>query len=413
VVIGKVIKKKHLIIIEKGKIVADMPVLPLTDSDHELFPIKNQKGIKPKYLKDININLDDIAEPIDVNEVFKTLIASPNIASKAAIWEQYDHMVQTNTATLPGSDAAVIDVKDRELMIASSVDCNGRYTYLDPHKGGMIAVAESARNVSCSGAEPIAFTNCLNFGSPEDKEVFWQFEQAVLGMIKASKVFKTPVISGNVSFYNESPTGAIFPTPVVGMVGYITGKKKRYAKQFFKDENDIILMLGHTKDELGASEYLKEIHGLIKGPVPDINLKLEKKVQKATRQGIKKGLIKSAHDISKGGFAVALAECCITGTLHGQPMIGAYVTLQSDIRIDSLLFGETQSRIIISVAKKDVNEMKKLAVTNNVVITELGKTGGNNLIVNVDWAAKSNSKKLAMKLNDIKKLWDNGVNKYV
>jgi phosphoribosylformylglycinamidine synthase len=322
-------------------------------------------------------------------------------------------MVQTNTVTLPGSDAAVIDVRDRDFMIVTSVDCCGRYVYLDPYKGGAIAICESARNVSCAGGEPAAFTNCLNFGNPEDPEVFWQFEKAVDGMTAAGKALGTPVTGGNVSFYNESPNGAIYPTPVIGMVGYIKGKEKKYVKQYFKDAEDIILMLGYTKDEIGASEYLKTIHGLVKGPVPDIDLLVEKRVQKAVRDGIKKGIVKSAHDCSKGGLAIALAECCITGKLHGDKMIGAYVDIQSDIRIDSLLFGETQSRIIVTVSRENEQKMKKIAIANKVVISELGKVGGDKLIINVDWAAKSNSKKLSITLDNIEKLWNNEVNKYV
>jgi phosphoribosylformylglycinamidine synthase II len=411
--IGTVIKKRHVVIKEGGKIVADMPIEPLTDSNHPLFPLKHQTGKKPSYLADCNINCEDIAVPMEVDSIFRKLIGSPNIACKSAVWEQYDHMVQTATHTLPGSDAAVIDVKHRDFMIATAVDCNGRYCYLDPYRGGAIAVAESARNVSCSGAEPAAFTNCLNFGNPEDQEIFWQFEQAVAGMTAAAKVLKTPVTGGNVSFYNEGPSGAIYPTPVVGMVGFIKGKKKRYVKQYFKDSEDVIILLGQTKDELGASEYLKVIHGLVKGPVPDIDLNLEKRVQKTCRDGIKKGWVKSAHDVSKGGLAIALAECCITGKLHGDRMVGAFVELQSDIRMDSLLFGETQSRIIISVARRDAAKLKKLAALHKVAASELGKTGGNRLMINVDWASMKHKRKLDLTLSEIEKLWEGTVNRHV
>ncbi|HDQ26033.1 MAG TPA: phosphoribosylformylglycinamidine synthase subunit PurL, partial [bacterium] len=247
--IGRVIKKPHLVILEKGAVAADIPVPALTDSSYRYFPLKKQKGKKPEYLKKAGIITSEIEPPADMEGVFKKMLKSPNIACKSAIWEEYDHMVQTGTYTLPGSDAAVIKVKGEDLMIAASVDCNGRYVYLDPFKGGAIAVAEAARNVSCSGAEPVAFTNCLNFGNPEDLEIFWQFEQAVEGMCAAAKVFKTPVTGGNVSFYNEGPAGAIYPTPVVGMVGYIKGKGARYAKQFFRGAGDVIMMLGYTKDE--------------------------------------------------------------------------------------------------------------------------------------------------------------------
>lgn len=412
-VIGRVIKKPNVIIIEKGEIVADIPVYPLTDSNHPLFPLKKQKGVKPAYLKDIDIKPGEIAVPENLESVLKKLMGCPNIASKSNIWEQYDHMVQTNTVTLPGSDAAVIDVKDRDFMISTAVDCNGRYVYLDPYKGGKIAMAESARNVSCSGAEPVAFTNCLNFGNPEDPEIFWQFEKSVEGMCDAAKALKTPVISGNVSFYNEGPSGAIYPTPVVGMVGYITGKEKRYAKQYFKDENDVIVLLGETKNEIGASEYLKVVHNIIKGPVPDIDMKQEIAVQKSCREGIKNGIIKSAHDTSKGGLAVALAECCITASLHGDKPRGAFIELQSDMRMDALLFGETQSRIIVTVAKENLQALKKIAAKNKITASEIGKTGGNRLMINVDWASKKNPKKINVSLEELTEIWSKGVNKYV
>ena len=412
-VIGKVIKKPNVIIIEKGGVVADIPIYPLTDSNHPLFPLKKQKGVKPAYLENINIKLDDVQIPENLEFVLKKLMCCPNIASKSNIWEQYDHMVQTNTVTLPGSDAAVIDVKNRDFMISTAVDCNGRYVYLDPFKGGKIAMAESARNVSCSGAEPVAFTNCLNFGNPEDPEIFWQFQKAVEGMCDAARALKTPVISGNVSFYNEGPSGAIYPTPVVGMVGYITGKEKRYAKQYFKDNNDVIVLLGESKNEIGASEYLKVVHGIIKGPVPDIDMKKEVAVQKACRQGIKKGIIKSAHDTSKGGLAVALAECCITGTLHGDKPMGAFIELQSDMRMDALLFGETQSRIIVTVARENLTALKNIAAKNKITASEIGKVGGSRLMINVDWASKKNPKNINIELSELIELWSKGVNKYV
>ncbi|HRU38575.1 MAG TPA: phosphoribosylformylglycinamidine synthase subunit PurL, partial [Candidatus Goldiibacteriota bacterium] len=411
--IGHVIKKKHVVIKEGGKVVADMPVEPVTDSGHPLFPLKKQKGKRPAYLDSCNIKNDDIKEPQDIEAVFRTLIASPNVACKSAIWEQYDHMVQTATHTLPGSDAAVIDVKGKDFMIATAVDCNGRYCYLDPRRGGAIAVAESARNVSCSGAEPVAFTNCLNFGNPEDPEIFYQFEQAVSGMIDAAKALKTPVTGGNVSFYNEGPSGAIYPTPVVGMVGFIKGAEKRHVKQFFSSPDDVIMMLGQTKDEIGASEYLKVVHGLVKGPVPEIDLSLEARTQKTCREGIAAGLVKSAHDISKGGFAVALAECCMTGILHGSEPVGAYVDIQSDLRVDSILFGETQSRIIISAAKNDAPKIKRLAARNRVACSELGKTGGKRMVINVDWASKKNSRKLSVDVREMIKLWEGTVNSHV
>lgn len=411
--IGRVIKEQKFIVYEKGKKVVDIPVRALTDSSYKYFPLKKQKGKKPAYLENSTIKISDIKEPENPEEVLKKLLSSPNISCKSNIWRQYDHMVQTNTFTLPGSDSAVINIKNKNLMLAVSTDGNGRYVYLDPFKGGMITVAEAARNVSMSGAVPVAFTNCLNFGNPEDPEIFWQFEKAIGGMAYAAKVLKTPVISGNVSFYNESVKEAIYPTPVVGMVGYIKGEKKNYAKQYFQSEGDIIVLLGNTKEEIGASEYLKEIHGLVKGPVPDIDLKKEIGLQKTCIEGIRKGIIKSAHDISKGGFAVALAESCISAKLFGAKPIGAYIELQSDIRIDALLFGETQSRAIVTVKKDKVIDLKKIALKNKILATEIGKTGGNRLIINIDWASKKYSKRLNITLEELENLWFNGVNKYV
>ena len=413
VVIGKVIKKQNVVIKEGGKIVADMPVEPVTDSNHKLFPRKNQIGVKPKYLKDINIKNADIKTPENLEATFKTLVASQNIACKNMVWEEYDHMVQTNTIVLPGSDAAVIDMKGTDVMIATSVDCNGRYTYLDPFRGGAIAVCESARNVACSGAEPAALTNCLNYGSPENKEIFWQFEQSLAGMRLAAKALKTPVTGGNVSFYNESPSGPIYPTPVIGMIGFIKDKKKRYATQFFKTAGDKIILLGQNKDEIGASEYLKVIHGLIKGPVPEIEMKEEIALQKTLREGIKKGIIKSAHDISDGGLSIALAESCISGKLHGKKILGAYVEVRHAIREDSLLFGETQSRAIVSVSEDKLEALKKIADKHNLTIMEIGKVGGDSLIIKTAKEKMPYVEKINMKLLEIENLWMNGVKQYV
>jgi len=411
--IGKVIKEERLIIREKGEVVADIPTRALTDSDYEYFPLKHQVGKKPAYLENVNIKQQEITVPDDLEQAFRAVLSSPNIACKNWVWEQYDHMVRTSTFVLPGSDAAVIDIKQSDFMIATSVDGNGRYTYLDPYRGGAIAVAESARNVACSGAQPAALTNCLNFANPEDREIFWQFEKATDGMADAAKALGTPVISGNVSFYNEGDKGAIYPTPVIGMVGIINGKEKRYMTQHFKDKGDVILLLGETKDEIGASEYLKTVHNTIKGPVPEIDLKEEKLIQKTCIQGIAKGYLKSAHDVSDGGIAVAIAEACVSGRLQGQKCIGAYVELQSDIRVDALLFGETQSRIIVTVSKQNLNKMKQLAAKNKVTITEIGEVGGDRMIINVNWAAKAYSKKINIHLDEIENLWKNGMVKYV
>jgi len=285
-------------------------------------------------------------------------------------------MVQTNTVTLPGSDAAVIRLKGTKKAIAATTDCNSRYCFLNPYRGAQIAVAEAARNIVCSGAHPAAITDCLNFGNPEKPESFWQFKNSVQGIADACRFFKIAVVSGNVSFYNESPKSVINPTPSIGMIGVINDINK-VCSQNFKQEDNAIILLGKCKEELGASEYLKEIYNLTKGNAPKLDLRLEQAVQNIALEAIEKGLVNSAHDCSEGGLAVALAECCIS---NKDNMIGAIIdNLNYDIRADALLFGESQSRIILSCSKKAVAEIKKIAKKHKAPCRIIGTTTGNEL----------------------------------
>jgi phosphoribosylformylglycinamidine synthase len=309
-----------------------------------------------------------------------SLLSSPNICSRAWIWRQYDHQVQNNTALLPGADAAVIRIGDTGRGststhgIAVSTDCNGRYCYLDPYTGAQIALAEGARNLACVGAEPAAITDCLNFGNPEKPEVFYTFAQAVKGLSEACTFAGIPVVSGNVSFYNESFGNAIYPTPVVGIVGVVQDVEK-IATSSFKQAGDTIILVGETAEELGGSEYLKVAHNLVAGRPPALDLELEGDVQRVVRDAVRAGLLASAHDCSEGGIAVTLAESCLAGN------VGATVVLDDDLPAVASLFSETQSRIVISVSEQNTPAVLDLLVQANVPYAVLGEAGGDSLII--------------------------------
>jgi phosphoribosylformylglycinamidine synthase len=308
------------------------------------------------------------------------VLASPNIASKSWIWSQYDHQVQNNTRILPGADAAVLRIGDtgRGAMstrgIAISTDCNGRYCYLDPYLGAQIALAEGARNLACVGARPAAITDCLNFGDPENPEVFWTFHHCVQGLADACAAWNIPVISGNVSFYNESFGKAIYPTPAIGIVG-IVEDLSRVAHPAFRQAGDTIVLLGETLDELGGSEYLKVVHNLVAGRPPALDLELEAAVHDCVREAVQRGLVASAHDCSEGGVAVALVECCVAGG------IGATVVLDDGLPPISSLFSESQSRVLVSVETDSVEELLDLLVARAVPYSVIGEVGGPNLAI--------------------------------
>lgn len=374
-VVGKVTDDSMLRLIHKGEVVAEVPV----DSLAEDAPVYHRPSAVPAYYEE-NANVDVLAaisEPSDLNETLKRLLAQPTVASKAWVYEQYDHIVRANTAVKPGSDAAVVMVRGTRKALAMSTDCNGRYVYLDPKVGGAIAVAESARNVVCSGAEPLAITDCLNFGSPEKPEVFWQFEKACEGMSEACLALNAPVIGGNVSFYNERSGDAIYPTPTVGMVGLITDVD-HITTQDFKREGDAIILLGETFAELGGSEYQKLVTGSISGRPPHIDLNREAAVQQLVLEAIRKGLVHSAHDLSEGGLGVALAESCF------QAGIGAQVALETELRADVMLFSESQSRILLSAAREQAETIIALAAERGVPAQIIGTTGGESLVVKVN-----------------------------
>ncbi|MFM1654311.1 phosphoribosylformylglycinamidine synthase subunit PurL [Brevibacillus sp. B_LB10_24] len=373
-VVGRVTDDGMLRLLHQGEVAANVPV----DSLAEDAPVYHKPSSVPAYyIKNESIDTTDLPVPQDLGETLKQILAQPTVASKAWVYEQYDHIVRASTSVKPGSDAAVVMIRGTRKALAMSTDCNGRYVYLDPETGGAIAVAEAARNVVCAGAEPLAVTDCLNFGSPDKPEVFWQFEKAVDGMSAACQALNAPVIGGNVSFYNERSGDAIYPTPVVGMVGLITDIE-HITTQHFKREGDVILLLGETFAELGGSEYQKMVLGRIAGRPPQLDLKKEAALQQMVLEAIRAGLIQSAHDLSEGGLAAGLAECCFGADL------GAEITVETELRPDVALFSESQSRIVVSASPEHAAAILAMAEKYGVPAKEIGKIGGERFVLKVN-----------------------------
>jgi len=370
VVIGAVTDTGRVVIRDGGTVAADVPAKSLTDD----CPTYTLAAAEPAYIAEVqSADLSGLPEPEDYNAVLLKLLASPSIASKRWVYDQYDSMVQTQTTVLPGAaDAAVLRLRDSGGKgIALTTDCNPRYCYLDPYEGARIAVAEAARNLSCVGATPLAVTDCLNFSSPEKPEGFWQFRRAVEGLADACEALGTPVISGNVSFYNETPERAIYPTPTVGMVGLLPDAGKRVTMGF-KNAGDLIYLIG-GEPTLGGSEYLAVVHGQEVGKPPALDMDAEKKLQAFLREAISEGLLQSAHDVSDGGLAVALAECCMASNL------GAYVALEPVSALS--LFGESCARVIISVSPADDAPLEALLDRHQLTYSHIAEVDGPTLFI--------------------------------
>ncbi|WP_411552958.1 phosphoribosylformylglycinamidine synthase subunit PurL [Paenibacillus lautus] len=392
--VGKVTDDGRLKLIHHGEVVGDMPVKALVDE----CPIYNKPSQEPAYYQEqAAVDTLRYEEVKDLGGALKKVLGSPSLASKAWVYNQYDYMVRTSTAVRPGSDAAVVTVPGTRKALAMTTDCNGRYVYLDPELGGRIAVSEAARNIVCSGAEPLAITDNLNFGSPEKPEIFWQMEKAVDGMAEACRELETPVIGGNVSLYNENAKGAIYPTPVVGMVGLIHDTD-HITTQAFKAEGDAIYVLGDTRAELGGSEFQAILHGVSEGRPPELDLNTEKKLLGGVLKAIQSGLVQSAHDVSEGGLAAALAESCISGG------IGASVKWATELRNDVALFSESQSRIVLSASPDHKNALEKLLQEAGVPFTELGVVGGNKLSININGASA-----LEESVEALKSVWEDAI----
>jgi phosphoribosylformylglycinamidine synthase subunit PurL len=399
-IIGEVIEEPCVRIQFDGKEVVNLPVFPVVDGALDL----KRETKRPEYLDQVvQVDLTELPDFSRGDTALKKLLACPNIASKEWAFEQYDHMVRLNTLVLPGSDAAVLRVKDTQKAVAISVDCNSRYCYLDPYEGAAIAVAEACRNVVCSGAKPIGLTNCLNFGNPEKPEIMWQFQQAVEGMGDACRFFDIPVVSGNVSLYNETKGDAIYPTPTVAVVGLVEDQKQ-IMTQGFKKSGDQIALIGFTMEELGGTEYLKTMFDRSEGKPPVLDRKHEKQVQGFCLELIQKGFISSAHDCSEGGLAIAVAESCFS---YGGQTLGATLTLESTLRNDTLLFGETLSRIIISFPEERTNEIEDLAMAFPVDFSLIGKVGGSHFTVTVN-----GKEVIKQEVNILKNIWKTSLGSY-
>jgi phosphoribosylformylglycinamidine synthase II len=372
VVIGEVTDDQQFRALWQKHEVARIPIRALTKE----APAYQRPAARPVYQEQVQqFDLAKLKEPGDLNAALKQLLGSPNIASKEWIYRQYDHYVRSNTVIAPGADAAVIRIKGTHKGLALTVDGNSRYCYLDPYVGGVLAVAEAARNLACVGARPIGLTDCLNFGSPENPEVMWQFAQVIQGMRSACLALNVPVVSGNVSFYNETDGVPIYPTPTIGMVGLLE-KIERVVTPWFKASGDMVVLLGRTREELGGSEYLKWFHGVTRGTPPWIDLKMENAVQRCCTEAIAQEILCSAHDVSDGGMAIALAECC-SGS---EKPLGVRIESREMIRGDALLFSESQSRIIVSLKEENLDKLREIAARHNVPMQAIGTVGGPRFI---------------------------------
>lgn len=380
-VIGAITDTGRFVVRMGDEVVADMPASTLA---HDA-PLYDPAMERPAYLDAVQAfdpvgSLEHPGGREALSATLLELLASPNICSRRWIWEQYDHQVMLNTVVLPGSDAAVLRIGDTgrgEMTtrgIAVSSDCNGRYCYLDPYTGAQIAFAEAARNVACSGGRPAAITDCLNFGNPEKPEVFWTFHESVRGLADACTAFGVPVISGNVSLYNESFGQAIYPTPTVGLVG-VLDDIDYHCTMGFVAEGDAVVLLGRTKAELGGSEYLKVVHDMVAGRPPKIDLVDERLLVELLVTAIRTGIVRSAHDCSEGGLAVTLAESCIAGG------VGARIDLRGELPGAVALFSESQGRAIVTVAPAHFDALKTLAATHATPCVRIGTVGGDRLVI--------------------------------
>ncbi len=368
--IGRVTDSGRVVLFFDGKIVADLPAAPLSDR----APLYDRPRVAPIPLG--SAGWEGLAEPADYGDCLRAILASPNVAEKSWIWTQYDHMVGTNTVERPGGDAAVLRIKGTSKGIAVKCDVNPFFVACDPYRGAAIAVAEAARSIAATGARPLAVTDCLNFGNPERPEIMGQFEAAVRGLSDACRALSVPVVSGNVSFYNETDGRGILPTPTVGMVGLLDDVS-RHVRLPFRDEGNVIALLGDTRDELGASEFLRTVHGRDEGPCPEVDLPAERRLVALLVRLANDGLLSSAHDVSDGGLAVALAESAMAG---GR---GADVQLDSAVRPSALLFGETTGRVILSFPPENGARIRAAAAELGVPLAKVGSVAGVRLRISV------------------------------
>ncbi|MBB5021472.1 phosphoribosylformylglycinamidine synthase subunit PurL [Desulfurispira natronophila] len=374
-VVGRVTDDGRMRIIWQGQTMADLEIAPLV----EAAPLYDRPYQRGAYLDEVqSFDFNTIHAPSDFSDTLLCLLGSPTIASKEWVYQQYDHQVRTNTVILPGSDAALVRIKGGKKGVAMTTDCNSRFCYLNPYEGGKATVAEGARNIACSGAKPLAISDCLNFGNPQKPETMYQFVECVRGIKDACRELNIPVISGNVSLYNETAgRGAVYPTPTVSTVGLIEDIDLRLT-QDFKQAGDHIFLLGTTREELGGSEYLKVIYGLITGDAPHVDLGEARVLVEVLQQLTKVQLLQSAHDCSEGGLAVALAESSLSSREH----VGFSASLSPSMRTDALLFGESHSRAVVSVSPEKFTAFRE-TVGKQITCTYIGVVGGDSMNIRV------------------------------
>jgi phosphoribosylformylglycinamidine synthase len=430
--IGHVTGDGLLRVKERGTTVAEIPNRALTDE----APVYRRPMSEPDYLKDVQqLDLDTLgrsahafalhgdrdavahsdrdavarrSEPSDQNHALLALLASPTIGSKHWVYRQYDHMVRTNTINLPGCGAGVVRIKGTDRALAMSVDGNGRYCYLDPYRGAMLAVAEAARNVACSGARPLAATNCLNFGNPERPEIMWQFARAVEGIGAACRALDVPITGGNVSLYNETDGHAIYPTPTIGVVGLLEHADRVVGRRF-QESGDAIILLGEGRGELGGSEYLKVMHDLVRGVPPALDLEAERALQTLLVTLAGERLMRSAHDCSDGGLAATVAECCFDTIGIGAEVSVAAEQVARDPRVNTAaaLFGESASRVVISAVPADVTRILERAAAARVPARVVGQTGGNRVRI-----AAGGDMVIDLSVDEAERAWSTAIERY-
>jgi phosphoribosylformylglycinamidine synthase II len=418
VVIGRVREGHNMRVIHERETVADIPVSALTDEaplyerpmtspKSKVQSPKSENSPESTVLSAKTKDQSPKSKAQNHNDSLLKLLGCPNLASKQFVYRQYDHMVRTNTAVLPGADAAVVRIKETRRALAMTLDGNGRYCAANPREGAKLIVAEAARNVVCVGARPIAITNCLNFASPERPEVMWSFSEVIDGMAEACRVFNTPVVSGNVSFYNETEGRGILPTPVIGMIGLVV-VVRRVVQPGFKQAGNLVALLGTTADDLSLSEYAAVVDGLATeeliavGEVPGIDLQAERAVQNACLEAAETGLLASAHDCSDGGLAVALAECCFSSL--NRAAVGADIkapaVLRGSLPAASTLFSETPSRIIVSFPASSRAALENIAAREQCPFTLIGEVGGNRLRIKLD-----DEDAISIDVSDMETVW--------
>jgi len=369
-VIGEVTDTARMELMWHGEKCADMPITPVSEE----APVLDRPISRPKYLDVVNAKTVDSFKSVNDQEAYETLLSNIEVSDKAWVYNQYDSMVQTNTTKAPGSlDASCIRIKENGKALSMSSDCNPRYCYIDPHKGAALAVVESGRNVAMSGARPLSITDCLNFGNPENPEVMWQFAQSCEGIKEACLALTTPVVSGNVSLYNETNGVSVFPTPAIAMVG-LNEDENKVLPSTFQEEGSQILLIGETKGEFGGSLYIKALYGETAGSLPEFDYKSELALWELVIEANKKGLLNAAKDVNVGGLAIALSKMAAVSDKG--------IVASVEVGESRNIFDESQSRALLEVPAENVEAVVRMAMDLGVKVTNIGQVGGENVKIN-------------------------------